>query len=300
MTEIAVSRPRDRRLPDHTRAQVRLRRPIHSIHLHRYRPTRWRALPRAYRVASPLVKSRAILDMSTHYELRKFSLLRQNDRAQITSVLQQHLQNPPTPRLPTSPISPGFPSPPVSGSSRLGFLNKSPTPDSPSSPHTIRRKSSFGISLKSNKSDDVKLPREFLLDFWGALANEDGDLGWKAGVTSFLSMIKKGTKTEAGMNLREIPTLLEGKPSSPRSQAKPQSFLRTSLRTAASRCQRTCIICTSWNSYTIRYRDFLISTPMPAHKLRKIEISCSGSEPKSSLSWVARAASRTFPPVLDQ
>jgi hypothetical protein len=92
----------------------------------------------------------------------------------------------------------------------LGFLNKSPTPDSPSSPHTIRRKSSFGISLKSNKLDDTKLPREFLLDFWGALANEDGDAGWKSGVISFLSMIKKGTKTEAGMNLREISTLLEG------------------------------------------------------------------------------------------
>jgi hypothetical protein len=130
--------------------------------------------------------------------------------ADATRVLQTHLQNPPTPRLPGTPTSPGFPSPPVSGSSRLGFLNKSPAPDSPSSPHVIRRKSSFGISLKSNKSDDTKLPKEFLLEFWGALANEDGDAGWKAGVMSFLSMIKKGTKTEAGMNLREISTLLEG------------------------------------------------------------------------------------------
>jgi hypothetical protein len=130
--------------------------------------------------------------------------------ANATRVLQTHLQNPPTPRLPGTPTSPGFSSPPVSGSSRLGFLNKSPAPDSPSSPHVIRRKSSFGISLKSNKSDDTKLPKEFLLEFWGALANEDGDAGWKAGVMSFLSMIKKGTKTEAGMNLREISTLLEG------------------------------------------------------------------------------------------
>lgn len=92
----------------------------------------------------------------------------------------------------------------------MTFLSKGPaSPDLlPPSP---RRKSSFGLSLKSAKSDDVKLPREFLLDFWGALAEEEGARGWKAGVSSFLSMIKKGTKTEAGMNLREIPTLLEGR-----------------------------------------------------------------------------------------
>jgi hypothetical protein len=210
-TEIAVFRLHDRRQLVHTRAQVRLQpRTLSSHHLHS-RHTRWRAHPRAQRGASHTVKSQAMPATSTRCELRKSRLYGIRDYAHDTSVLQQHLQNPPTPRMPMSPTSPGFPSPPVSGSSRLGFLNKSPAPDSPASPHTIRRKSSFGISLKTNKSDDVKLPREFLLDFWGALANEDGDAGWKAGVVSFLSMIKKGTKTEAGMNLREIPTLLEGK-----------------------------------------------------------------------------------------
>ena len=48
------------------------------------------------------------------------------------------------------------------------------------------------------------------MEFWGTLAKEDGDDGWRTGTNAFLGMIKKGTKTPSGMNLREIPTLLEG------------------------------------------------------------------------------------------
>ena len=79
------------------------------------------------------------------------------------------------------------------------------------SPGMGRRKSSFGLNIgKRSDSDGIKLPKEFLLEFWGTLANEDGDAGWKIATASLLGMTKKGTKTASGMNLREIPILLEG------------------------------------------------------------------------------------------
>ncbi|WVR09258.1 hypothetical protein IAU60_006323 [Kwoniella sp. DSM 27419] len=157
------------------------------------------------------------------------------------AILHHHLMNPPPPPMPhrpstssfsphgagTSPIPP-LPSPPLTGTSpngsRFTFSSFSPppipvTPEMGSSanggtpsPGPGRRKSSgFGLSLGRNKSDDggVKLPKEFLIEFWGLLGAEDGDAGWKATTAGFLGMVKKGTKTPSGLNLREVPTLLE-------------------------------------------------------------------------------------------
>ncbi|WVQ64082.1 uncharacterized protein L199_002241 [Kwoniella botswanensis] len=149
-------------------------------------------------------------------------------RASVASAFSLHHTPPP-------PVPP-MPSPPLQGTSpngsRLTFSSFSPpgsghgptTPEmggSPVFPNTTtpspgppgRRKSSgFGLSLGRNKSDDgqsVKLPKEFLLEFWGILANEDGDGIWKSTTANFLGLIKKGTKTPSGLNLREVPTLLE-------------------------------------------------------------------------------------------
>lgn len=106
---------------------------------------------------------------------------------------------------------PPLPSPTLQGTSPSGskfsFSQFSPDGGRPEP----KRKSSFGLSLKKDKEvDHLKLPKEFLAEFWGTLANEQGDKGWHEGVSTFLGMIKKGTKTGSGMNLREIPTLLEG------------------------------------------------------------------------------------------
>nr|XP_019009601.1 cytoplasmic protein [Kwoniella pini CBS 10737]OCF48382.1 cytoplasmic protein [Kwoniella pini CBS 10737] len=163
------------------------------------------------------------------------------------AVLHHHMTHPPPPTmthrastasafsLHSTPPLPPMPSPPLQGTSpngsRLTFSSFSPpttgskTPEmggtasfpssgqTPSPGMSGRRKSSgFGLSLGRNKSDDgqsVKLPKEFLLEFWGILANEDGDSGWKTSVITFLGLTKKGTKTPSGLNLREVPTLLE-------------------------------------------------------------------------------------------
>lgn len=87
-----------------------------------------------------------------------------------------------------------------------------PEPPSPSTPPPIlRRKSSaWALGKHKNDADAVKLPKDFLLEFWGTLGAEEGDLGWESAVKGFASIIKKGSKTASGLNLREIPTLLEG------------------------------------------------------------------------------------------
>lgn len=73
---------------------------------------------------------------------------------------------------------------------------------------TIRRKKSASALIF--RKDDLKLPREFLLEFWKRLAAEPGDSGWSQAVHGFLLLTRKlGTKTAAGANLREIPVLLE-------------------------------------------------------------------------------------------
>jgi hypothetical protein len=84
-----------------------------------------------------------------------------------------------------------------------------PAPASPTTPVASRRKSSFGLG-KKNKEEVLKLPKEFLMEFWNTLAAEEGDGDWSDTVATFLGMIKKGTKTPSGLNLREIPTLLDG------------------------------------------------------------------------------------------
>ncbi|WRT68812.1 uncharacterized protein IL334_005792 [Kwoniella shivajii] len=163
------------------------------------------------------------------------------------AVLHHHLSHPPPPSMPhrastasgfsvhyTPPLPP-MPSPPLLGTSpngsRLTFSTFSPpstsglkTPEmggtsffpsqsqtpSPGPPMNRRKSSGFGLSLGRHKSEEgVKLPKEFLLEFWGTLANEEGDHVWKSAVVSFLGLIKKGTKTPSGLNLREVPTLLE-------------------------------------------------------------------------------------------
>jgi len=80
-------------------------------------------------------------------------------------------------------------------------------PNWPATPVVNRRKSSFGLNKK--KDDVLKLPKEFLLEFWTTLGDATGDAAWKDAVGSFLGNIRKGTKTPSGLNLREIPVLLE-------------------------------------------------------------------------------------------
>ncbi|KAK8843517.1 hypothetical protein IAR55_007177 [Kwoniella newhampshirensis] len=151
------------------------------------------------------------------------------------AVLHHHLMLPPPPKLhrmssassfgsASTPPIPPLPSPPLTGTSPNGSrftfssLYPSPngntpkTPEMATPPTPARRKSSgFGLSMGKHKSDaeSVKLPKEYLAEFWGTLASEEGDQGWKTAVGSFLSLIKKGTKTPSGLNLREVPTLLE-------------------------------------------------------------------------------------------
>lgn len=87
-----------------------------------------------------------------------------------------------------------------------------PEPPSPGTPPPIlRRKSSvWTLGKHKDSGDAVKLPKEFVLEFWGILGAEEGDMGWKSTVKNFTGIIKKGSKTPSGLNLREIPTLLEG------------------------------------------------------------------------------------------
>ncbi|GMK58894.1 hypothetical protein CspeluHIS016_0603360 [Cutaneotrichosporon spelunceum] len=73
-------------------------------------------------------------------------------------------------------------------------------------PLPMRRKKSV-LSLRLGKKDELKLPREFLTEFWLVLSAEPGDIGWTLAVRTFLGMLTKGTKTAAGANMREIPTL---------------------------------------------------------------------------------------------
>ena len=72
-----------------------------------------------------------------------------------------------------------------------------------------RPKSSFGLNLKKKNTDALKFPKEFLVEFWEILENERGDPTWKTATGTFLRLSKKGTKTPSGLNLREIPTLLD-------------------------------------------------------------------------------------------
>ncbi|ORY25540.1 hypothetical protein BCR39DRAFT_543937 [Naematelia encephala] len=150
------------------------------------------------------------------------------------AVLHHHLANPP-PRVARQPqhnsTSP-MPSPALTGTSpsgsRLHFPSfnspgGSKTPELPSGgstpngtpspviPMNRRKSSAFGLTLGRKEKEDAgpKLPKEFLTEFWGKLAFEDGDSGWKSAVTTFLGMVKKGTKTPSGLNLREVPTILE-------------------------------------------------------------------------------------------
>lgn len=85
------------------------------------------------------------------------------------------------------------------------------TPDPAEEPLPIRRKKS-ALSLRLGRKDELKLPKEFLAEFWGILARENGDIGWTQAVRTFLGMLQQkngtGTKTYAGANMREIPTLL--------------------------------------------------------------------------------------------
>ncbi|TYJ51197.1 hypothetical protein B9479_008245, partial [Cryptococcus floricola] len=152
-----------------------------------------------------------------------------------TAVLHHHLLSPnpaaPKPssiRSNSSSRDPPLPSPPLTGTSPNGSrftsfsfhsapsYNTAPKlPETPTTPTTpppnLRRKSSAWTLGKGHKTEGegVKLPKEFLLEFWGILGGEEGDQGWKTAVGAFLGMIKKGTKTPSGLNLREIPTILE-------------------------------------------------------------------------------------------
>lgn len=94
------------------------------------------------------------------------------------------------------------------------------------------RASFWGGKKKKSPADEEKepgkLPKEFLVNFWDVLGSEGGDTVWRtcewpqyrstiradapmAAVNTFISHLpsKKATKTASGLNLREVPTLLE-------------------------------------------------------------------------------------------
>ena len=152
-----------------------------------------------------------------------------------SSVLHHHLLNAalaPSKRLSSSSSmthrsylpgtsAPPLPSPPATGISPNGsHITTSvystpphtPEPPSPGTPPLIlRRKSSvWTLGKHKDNGDAVKLPKDFVLEFWGILSAEEGDMGWKSAVKNFTGISKKGSKTPSGLNLREIPTLLEG------------------------------------------------------------------------------------------
>lgn len=53
------------------------------------------------------------------------------------------------------------------------------------------------------------MPKEYLIELWGLLANEPGDAAWTETKRAFLSGIKKGSRNERGGNLRDVGVLLE-------------------------------------------------------------------------------------------
>jgi hypothetical protein len=145
--------------------------------------------------------------------------------ADTGSALHQHLLHPPattpTQNFATPPLPP-LPSPQLQGTSpsgsRLNFgfpgsrKSSMHAPESEfepvQSPPVPRRKSTFSLAPRK-KDIELKLPKEFLAEFWGVLGDEQGEAGWSETVAIFLGDVKKGTKTSTGLNLREIPVLLE-------------------------------------------------------------------------------------------
>ncbi|ORX38986.1 hypothetical protein BD324DRAFT_618118 [Kockovaella imperatae] len=115
------------------------------------------------------------------------------------AVLRQRLDAPSNSKR---SVTPPIPSPPL--------LASSPEISSPPlGPAMNRRKSSFGLSKKKKDDEDsLKLPKEFLVEFWNVLEAENGNQGWKITTAAFLKQTK-GTKTGSGMNLRYLPVLLD-------------------------------------------------------------------------------------------
>ncbi|EIW67151.1 hypothetical protein TREMEDRAFT_40715 [Tremella mesenterica DSM 1558] len=163
------------------------------------------------------------------------------------ALLHHHLSRPPPPRTNTM-YSNGSTAPsPSPGLNSPAFLSSPPilrTPDPQNSPKrtttppTVRRKS-FGISLKRSDPDALKLPKEFLIDFWNTLSEEQGDTAWTNGVQTLLGLVTKGSKTPSGMNLREIPTLLD---------AFTNSLPPQTLGTAPTHAQQTHFLQLLYNS----------------------------------------------------
>lgn len=115
---------------------------------------------------------------------------------------------PPLPSPPGTSISPNDSRITTSAYSTPPHTPEPPSPGTP--PPILRRKSSvWTLGKHKDSGDAVKLPKEFVLEFWGILGAEEGDMGWKSAIKNFTGIIKKGSKTPSGLNLREIPTLLE-------------------------------------------------------------------------------------------
>lgn len=93
-----------------------------------------------------------------------------------------------------------------------------------------RRKSSFGFLRRDSSSSSatalggkgdeavIKMPKEFLIEFWQILAQspapasmvgQDGEHSWNVARSGFLKGIKKGSRNEGGGNLRDVGVLLE-------------------------------------------------------------------------------------------
>lgn len=149
------------------------------------------------------------------------------DDSLTTSALQQRLSDaarpPLPPQQPTSPVASRFSV--SSGTSR--FPGDIPPPQHEDDSVVKRKKSGLRLSLSLGSSKngsgnnngpngssaggdpDAKLPKEFVLEFWGRVGAEDGDSGWQQGVRGLLLLVqKKGTKV-GNVNMREIPALLQ-------------------------------------------------------------------------------------------
>lgn len=102
----------------------------------------------------------------------------------------------------------------------------------------MRRKKS-ALSPRLGRKDELKLPREFLQEFWTILTHEQGDMGWTQAVLTFLGMLqKKGTKTSTGANMRDIQVLYTSESKQERRYLQPSILIMPPTRGDGVRAHR--------------------------------------------------------------
>lgn len=72
----------------------------------------------------------------------------------------------------------------------------------------------------------MKLPKEYLIELWGKIAEEPGDQVWVESKRRFLAGIKKGSRNEQGGNMRDVGVLLDSEFSMGKSTTEPEMELK--------------------------------------------------------------------------